>query len=534
MRNIACFGLLAVLPFAQPRADATVLLECLSPVVPSRFIRLSPYGRVLLCAALLYGISCAPGLLWQDSGLIQYRVLNNDLAGFLGLATAHPLHTLVAMGTKILPWGQVATKVNLLSSVAGAVAVANVFCLVRLWTGRSAAALVAALTLALSHTFWQHASMAETYTLWTALFTAELVVLLQYTRTGRRGLLFGLGLLNGLAVAVHMLGVIPLAVYAVVLGLLSKRGVVRPRDLALFALAWVAGCLPYEVLILQRLVETGDLQGTLSSALFGGQWKDEVLHVGITARLVKENLLLWLLNFPTPNGVLAVLGSVLLARRARSEPFGAVVLALTALVLAFAFRYTVPDRYAFFIPFYVMVSLLVGWGAHAVLASTGHARWVARGMVVAALVPVAVYAAAPWVARKAGVQIATRGDVPYRDDLSFFLVPWKTSYAGADRFAAEALGSAAPHAVIYADLTTLGPLLVTQQTRGIRPDVAIVNPVVPRPESPPWSAQVLPGLLETRPVYVVSCKSGYCPQFMLAGYDLVRAGLLWRVRARGG
>ncbi|MBP8302520.1 MAG: DUF2723 domain-containing protein [Phycisphaerae bacterium] len=502
-------------------------------MTPSRFTPLYLYGWVFLCAALLYGVSCAPGLLWQDSGLIQYRVLNQDVAGSLGLAVSHPLHILAAMGTKILPWGPVATKVNLLSSVAGAVAVANVLLLVRLWTGRPAAALVAALTLALSHTFWQHASMAETYTLWTALFTAELIVLLQYTRTGRRGLLYGLGLLNGLAVAVHVLGVIPLAVYAVYFGLLCRRGLVRPRDLGLFALAWVAGCLPYEVLILQRLVETGDLRGTLCSALFGSRWQDEVLNTVITARMVKENLLLWLLNFPTPNGILAVLGSALLARRARSEPFGVVVLALTVLTLAFAFRYTVPDRYAFFIPFYVMVSLLAGWGAHIVLGRKGHVRWAAGAMVLAALVPVAVYAAAPWVARKAGVQIPTRGDVPYRDDLSFFLRPWKTGYTGADRFAAEALGSAAPHAVLYADLTTIGPLLVTQQTRGIRPDVAIVNPVVLHPASPPWNAQVLPGLLETRPVYVASCRSGNCPQFVRADYDLVEAGLLWQVRARG-
>jgi hypothetical protein len=487
---------------------------------------------VLLSAAILYGVSCAPGLLWQDSGLIQYRVLNNDIDGFLGLAVAHPLYYLLAICAKIVPWGQLAHRVNLLSSLAGAVAVANLFILVRMWTGRSLAGILAALALALSHTFWQHASMAETYTLWTALFTAELIVLLRYTQTGRKGFLYWLGLLNGLAVAVHMLGIIPLAVYVVYLGVLCQRRVIGPRDLTIVALAWVVGCLPYEVLIVHRMVETGDILGTVSSALFGSQWKGQVLNVTLSVRIIKENLLFWALNFPTPNAVLGVLGLALVVRRARLDTFGAMVLALTLLFLAFAFRYTVPDRYAFFIPFYAMVCLLMGWGTHVVLAK-GHGRWVLGTMILAALLPVAVYAVAPWLAQRSGMRMPTRGDVPYRDDLSFFLRPWKTGYTGADRFAREALGSAAPHAVIYADLTTVGPLLVTQQTQTVRSDVAIANPVIPSPASPPLNAQVLPGLLETRPIYVVSCKSGYCPQFMLARYDLVKAGLLWQVKTRG-
>ena len=155
------------------------------------------YGAVLVLTAVLFGISCAPGLLWQDSGLIQYRIINNDIEGFLGLAISHPLFYLLAICTKAITWGRVPYAANMLSAMAGAIAVANLFLLVRLWTGKALAATLAALALALSHTFWQHASMAETYTLWSALFTAELVVLLQYTKTGRTGYLYWLVFFNG-------------------------------------------------------------------------------------------------------------------------------------------------------------------------------------------------------------------------------------------------------------------------------------------------------------------------------------------------
>ena len=34
----------------------------------------------------LYVLTCAPGPLWQDSGLFQYRIWHNDIEGKLGLA----------------------------------------------------------------------------------------------------------------------------------------------------------------------------------------------------------------------------------------------------------------------------------------------------------------------------------------------------------------------------------------------------------------------------------------------------------------
>ena len=128
-------------------------------------------------------ISSAPGAVWQDSGLIQYRVWHNDIEGSEGLAISHPLYHLLAIGAKYVPVGEFGRRVNLVSAVAAAIAVANLYLLVRLWLGRDFPAVIAAVTLAVSHTFWWHASIAETYTLWAALFLGELIVLLEYTRT---------------------------------------------------------------------------------------------------------------------------------------------------------------------------------------------------------------------------------------------------------------------------------------------------------------------------------------------------------------
>jgi len=437
--------------------------------------KLARHYAAVLCGALaLYVVSCAPGALWQDSGLIQYRIWNNDIEGFFGLAVSHPLFHMLAIGLKYIPLGDFTHRINLLSAVAGAFAVANMFLFVRLWLGKSFPAVVAALTLAVSHTFWRHASILETYTLWTALFLAELIMLLQYTRTRRVSYLYWLGLLNGLSIAVHMLASIPLFCYAVFVIFLAAKKQIRARDIAIIAALWIIAALPYEYLIAKNIIQTGDIPGTLSSAVFGSRWRGAVLNASVSTRLVKEDILYILLNFPTPNILLFFAGLFGLSRLSSNRSVRNVLCALLVLFFLFAFRYTVPDRYVFFIPFYCVASILVGLGTYILQQRTNRKVFV-FSVLVFSLVPVAVYAVAPTVARKMQLNIGARDDVPYRDEYKYFLQPWKTGYSGADRFAEEALGAAGNNAVIYADATAVGPLLLAQQVKGTRPDVKIVH-----------------------------------------------------------
>ncbi len=484
------------------------------------------YCVVLSATLVLYGISSAPGAVWQDSGLYQYRVWHNDLEGLEGLALSHPLYHIVAIGAKHVPLGEFGRRVSLVSAGAAALAVANLYLLMRLWLGRDLPAVIAALTLAVSHTFWWHASLAETYTLWAALFLGELVVLLQYSRTRNVGYLYGLGLLNGLALAVHMLAAIPLACYAVLLLVLWARRSIRARDLALIAALWILGALPYEYLILKNIVQNRDVLGTLASAAFGNRWRADVLNTTLSWRLIKEDILLVVLNFPTPNALLFFVGLYGLHRMRSTLAFRRVIAALLVLFFVFAARYTITDRYAFFLPFYCVAALVIGLGAHEVIRSGSLYR---MGLVAAfALLPVAVYAVAPGLAQRWNLSLGTRQDIPYRNDYEYFLWPWRTGYTGAERFARAALETAEPNAIICADSTTVAPLLYVQEVQGVRPDVKIAG-IVSSPGAPCVNEQTVEELLDERPVYVVSKRRGYCPAFLLEKYSLAEAGVLWRV-----
>jgi predicted secreted protein len=486
------------------------------------------YGIVLLSAVVLYGISCAPGAVWQDSGLIQYRVWHNNLEGFEGLAVAHPLYYIVAIGAKQIPLGEFGHRVNLISAVAGAIAVANLYLLMRLWLGRDLPAIVAAVTLALSHTFWWHASITETYTLWAAILLGELVVLLEYTKTKKVGYLYGLGLLNGLAIAVHMLATIPLACYITFVIVLLVRRSIRAKDLAIIVALWVVGALSYEYLIIKNVVQSGEVLGTLASAAFGDRWRADVLNTTLSWKLIREDILFIVLNFPTPNALLFFVGLYGLHRIGRASPFRNMVLALLVLFLVFASRYTIVDRFAFFLPFYCVVAVVIGVGVHELQSRAHHAAapyWI----VVFAVLPVAVYAVAPALAQHLNLPIGTRQDIPYRNDYEYFLQPWRTGYTGAERFAREALKTAEPEAIICADSTTVSSLLYVQEVKGLRPDVKIVTGIASSQGAPRVDEQTIAQLLKEHQVYVVSRRPGYCPAFVLARYELAQAGVLWRV-----
>jgi len=501
------------------------------------------YASVFCGALVLYAISCAPGALWQDSGLIQYRIWHNDIEGFSGLAISHPLFYLLAIGAKYIPLGEFGHRVNLLAAIAAAAAVANVFLFIHLWLGRKFPALVAALTLGVSHTFWAHASIIETYTLWAALFSAELIMLLQYVKTRRVGYLYWLGLLNGLAIAVHMLASIPLACYAVFLIVLLAKKEIRTRNMLAVVVLWIVGALPYEYLIIKNIVQTGDIAGTLASAAFGVHWQGAVLNTSLSAKLAKQNFLYILYNFATPNILLFFVGCFALLRDTARPWLRSMLLVLAVLFFVFAFRYTVKDRYAFFIPFYCVASIIIGAGAHVANEKAQRHRGteVQRHFVTlclsyfvplclaASLLPMVVYAYAPGFAVKMQLDLGTRADIPYRNDYQYFLQPWKTGYDGAERFAEQALEAVENNAIIYADSTTVVSLLYVQEVKGTRPDVKITSGAAKSKSAPRLDKTTVEQLLQDSHVYVVSAKPDYCPAFILDNYELVQAGLLWRV-----
>jgi hypothetical protein len=490
------------------------------------------YLLVFGAGLVFYGLSCAPGNLWQDSGMFHYRIWHNDIEGGLGLALSHPLYHIIAIGVKYIPLDEFGYRINLISALSAAVAVANICLLLRLWVGKTLPALIGAITLAVSWTFWQHASVAEVYTLYAALFTAELIFLLQYFKSGRVGYLYLLGFFNGLAAANHLWAVIPLACYGVLLPVLLRQKQITAKNIVLTALLWVIGAWPYEYLIIKNMILTGDIAATLQSAFFGNNWSDAVLNVAVSPRLILENILFIGYNFPTPNILFFVAGVLGLYKVSSDKRFAHIMLALLLFFFVFAFRYTVPDRYAFFIPFYCLASVFIGVGAHFFLKRRVQ-KVFAIFVLLFAFLPLPVYGVVPNVAERLEIKIPTKRTIPYRNDYTYFLQPWQCGNHGAGQFAAEALAGVDKGEVIIADGTTVYALWYVQEVENFRRDVHILsthgdyeNPL----EFP--NADTIRWLMAEKSVYVVSPVAGYCPSFLLEGYEFEKAGVLYRVVKR--
>ncbi len=124
----------------------------------------------------LYARTAAPSVLSGDSGEFQFA------APLLGVPhpTGYPLYILLGKLATLLPVGDIAHRVTLVASLAGAATVALLALLLLRITGSTLAALIAAVALTVAPGLWHLSTVAEVYTLNTLLLTL-LALLLWHT-----------------------------------------------------------------------------------------------------------------------------------------------------------------------------------------------------------------------------------------------------------------------------------------------------------------------------------------------------------------
>ena len=185
-------------------------------------------GFVFLAGLGLYVRTLAPGLLLGDSGEFQV------LASTLGIAhnTGYPIYLLLGKLLSWLPFQTVAYKVNLLSALAGAVTLAEVYLLGKVLTGKRLLSLAGPIILGINAIFWWQAVIAEVYTPGAAFTGGVLLLVVLWGKTSRPAYLFTAGLVGGLSLGIHTL--VALAAPAVLLYLVLRKA---NRKAWLFALA---------------------------------------------------------------------------------------------------------------------------------------------------------------------------------------------------------------------------------------------------------------------------------------------------------
>jgi len=329
---------------------------------------------LFLVVFAVYTLTAAPATLFGDPSEYQF------IPAILGIA--HPpgyaFYTLLAKAWQLLvPVGTIAYRTNLLAAAAGAWVVALVYLIVRSLqctvldapTRLARTSLVptaAALTLAASPDFWQHAIHANAHIISAALAVTHLWLLVEWWRMGNDRWLFFFALTLGLAACHHPITLMGVPAYGAFIL------VVRPciwRSWKLILLVGAGLLLGLSPLLYYPLRSP--------SAPFGPTdmqtWEGFVGHV--TARGLRVNLFhfgladqldrvrvfwsLLRLQFPLPFILLLPVGLCYLVRRLSKS---ALLISLFLLVhLAFTLN-TVQD---------VMAYLLLPFAALAIIAGAG-------------------------------------------------------------------------------------------------------------------------------------------------------------------
>ena len=463
-------------------------------------------GPIAVVAFAVYAATLAPGLLPADSGEFQF------VARVLGIAhpPGYPLYTLLGKLATLLPLNSVAWRVNLLSAVFAALALALVARTVRRLTASAVAGLAAALALGGITTFWAQATTANIRSLM-ALFTALMLLLaLEYgARPSEKGLV-ALAVAAGLAVGHHgSLGLlfIPLAIYLLVADRLLLK---RARWLLTAAGSFVASLLMLLYLPVRSLTGAPfdpspiDSVGRFLEHILASGFKGDMFYFA-RADLLPGRIGVWLnivrMEFGAPLAVaMALAGIAALARRPKALLLiGGVFLVNTAT----AITYRAPQTVEYLIPSYVALAVLLGIGLAEGMA------WASRQATLRVLVAAGVLAlgAAPWVANAPSFRAL-------HQDYS------------TEQTARTLLGSAPARATILANWHWATPLWYLQYVEGARPDVRVlyVYPEGATPNEDVWIRRIGEALRQG-PVLITNWFEAY----KATPYRFVRTEGGWQV-----
>jgi hypothetical protein len=131
-------------------------------------------------------------------------------------------------------------------------------------------------------------------------------------------------------------------------------------------------------------------------------------------------------------------------------------------------------KYTFYLTDYLVFAIFVGVGLAGLARRSGRNRGMAL-LAALALLPVASYAAAPWLQDRLGLDVIRARDLPYRDEARFFLTPSKRGDDSAQRYGEEVFRVARPGSTIVADFTPLVVLRYLRVVQGRRPDVTLAT-----------------------------------------------------------
>ncbi len=320
---------------------------------------------VFIGTLFLYMRTLAPSVatIFDDSLEFQLVCYQSGIAH----PTGYPLYTMLGKLFTLLPLGDVAYRVNLMSAVWGAVAAVLVYLLVWRLTRRILPAIGAAACLAVAPIFWSQAVIAEVYTL-NAVFLAGALWLIT-RKEPRRAM--PLAAWYGLSLTHHRTMFLWIPAFAVYLWL-TDRAIFRDwRRLAKLAVAATAPLLLYLYIPLRGTALTsldGTYQNTLAgfwSHISGGAYTSFFAENPLAKNFGLQDYGALLIAQFGAAGIIGALVGFAGAWRRRIRVENVLLLSIFSINSLWVLLYRVPDPEVFTIPSLVIIAVWIGLGINA-------------------------------------------------------------------------------------------------------------------------------------------------------------------------
>ena len=370
-------------------------------LVSTRVLDCSLALSVFALSFVVYVATLAPGLTYisldgNEAATVPYR---------LGLmhSPGYPFYTWLGKLFTFLPAGDVAHRMNLLSTLGAAGACVLLYAIAALLTRSRLAALFVALLFAFSPALWSQAVITEVYAPNVLMLALTLLLFLAWGERIRRRLGYGehdarssflfwtACLVFGLSLGTHLSNLALAPGLALYVFLLRRLHPVRPRQLVVGGGLFALACCQFLWLPLRASTLNDDLMlrykpddvwnvyhyvfNVFRDIRFAFPLQALPQRLSVYAGLVNDSFGIW--------GVaLALVGMWEMLRRQRGV---FCLLAITYLIeVVYFLEYNVPDISVFFLPAHLIFAVWVAFGVRRLLASARNLAprlWTARAAV---------------------------------------------------------------------------------------------------------------------------------------------------------
>lgn len=320
-----------------------------------------------LAALSVYTFCLCPSSYEGDSGELLAA------AATLGVAhpTGFPLYLLLGkLFAVLIPFGEIAARINFVSAVAAAATVGIMYLTARAMGIARWASFAAVLCLIFADTFWGHATVARVYSLVAFFIAAVIWAMACWCRDRKDRQLYLAALFLGLGFGTHLSIVLCLPVVLLVVAMTDIRVFLRPVFYKAMLLAFVLGAGQYLYI---------PWAGATNQAVnygFPTTWESFVAYitqrdyamkmasrtVAGTLKAFFASIRLFVLEFTPAGFLLALVGFRELARRHKTwaVALGVLVAANLLMMINYGNEEDLFILYRYFLPSYLVMTLCLG------------------------------------------------------------------------------------------------------------------------------------------------------------------------------